>query len=757
MKEMAVKAEKIERASLQRRPTDTSRAKLLQSQRDPWSELAKPLCSPSCKTTLASLSAKLSLSPPLAARPVGLPLQRGLAPPVRALQAKLVIGAADDEYEREADRVAEQAVSMPELPVQRQGEEEDEEKIQTKPLAGQITPLIPRQMEEGPLQGRFGSNSSIEQQPQVEPEPNRTEMPVSLQAGLEQLSGLDLSYARVHYNSAKPAQLNAFAYTQGQNIEVGPGQERHLPHEGWHVVQQMQGRVKPMLQARGVSFNDDAALEREADLMGANALQMMRSDKAATNSNWTPKTITPPALRLFSPAVQRSSLADKAVIQRKTVLELNQEAQPQVGQQANLDGIRSQYATMTIGATHIGDMYHLKAAKAIFPDLNTMICDVNAVDNHATVNSAFIIGNYMNDLPKTYYTNSRKPTEPAPTTEELQGVAPPNIAWRKWVEEGKVTSLIMYGSMNSANADPNVRDLIKEGTAPIGGVADETAFNQALISHNFRKDTSYVLVNFRGSGHLGGAHPALDTGPQGYNQIINAVQTRFPAAQVVPMGEILPAGIFLANLVNYWTWPCCTGDRKKQAGLLRYLNENFTILGAVGMRSGIMDMLAFAGIPVISIDISPEKPGGTSLGWERGSKLERVLGPRYGRSFIKQSRQAEQGITPEGWAGQFQEADMATIGASIGTYFGPGSEQLAPGYKDPSHPLFTGKLDALIQRLTGSLPNHENPPVFQPRTPISNEDRTYMNKIKNLLRVDYTRVPHGQSYYEIINNLLRYA
>ena len=100
---------------------------------------------------------------------------------------------------------------------------------------------------------------------------NHTGMPDRLKAGLEQVSGLDLSGVRVHYNSAKPAQLNALAYAQGRTIEVGPGQERHLPHEGWHVVQQMHGRVRPTVQPKGVGINDDATLEREADLMGVQA------------------------------------------------------------------------------------------------------------------------------------------------------------------------------------------------------------------------------------------------------------------------------------------------------------------------------------------------------------------------------------------------------------------------------------------------------------------------------------------------------
>ncbi len=99
-------------------------------------------------------------------------------------------------------------------------------------------------------------------------EANRTGMPDGLKSGLEQLSGMNLSDVRVHRNSSKPSKLQALAYTQGQDIHLGPGQERHLGHEGWHVVQQLQGRVKPTIEARGVSINNDGHLEREADVMG---------------------------------------------------------------------------------------------------------------------------------------------------------------------------------------------------------------------------------------------------------------------------------------------------------------------------------------------------------------------------------------------------------------------------------------------------------------------------------------------------------
>ena len=83
----------------------------------------------------------------------------------------------------------------------------------------------------------------------------------------------------VHYNSSKPAKLGALAYAQGNDIHLGPGQEQHLPHEAWHVVQQKQGRVNPTKQFKtmlGVAINDDIGLEREADVMGSKALQSQK-------------------------------------------------------------------------------------------------------------------------------------------------------------------------------------------------------------------------------------------------------------------------------------------------------------------------------------------------------------------------------------------------------------------------------------------------------------------------------------------------
>ena len=108
----------------------------------------------------------------------------------------------------------------------------------------------------------------------IQKKANNTGLPDNLKSGIEHLSGYAMDDVKVHYHSPKPVQLQAHAYAQGTDIHIASGQEKHLPHEAWHVVQQKQGRVKPTTRLKGmVNINDDAGLEKEADDMGAKAIQ----------------------------------------------------------------------------------------------------------------------------------------------------------------------------------------------------------------------------------------------------------------------------------------------------------------------------------------------------------------------------------------------------------------------------------------------------------------------------------------------------
>ena len=90
------------------------------------------------------------------------------------------------------------------------------------------------------------------------------ELPEDLRSGIEHLSGITLDDVRVHYNSPMPQAIAAGAFAQGSDIHVAPGQERHLPHEAWHVVQQRHGRV-PEGALDGKPVAEDEGLESEAD------------------------------------------------------------------------------------------------------------------------------------------------------------------------------------------------------------------------------------------------------------------------------------------------------------------------------------------------------------------------------------------------------------------------------------------------------------------------------------------------------------
>lgn len=156
------------------------------------------------------------------------------------------------------------------LITQREGMEEDELK-----QAKFTTQLASAEQQDNQLgKSEPLQRASLEEEQPAQAKGNNTGLPDNLKFGIENLSGYAMNDVKVHYNSDKPAQLNAHAYAQGTDIHVAPGQEKHLPHEAWHVVQQKQGRVQPTMQMQGQGVNDDAGLEHEADLMGSRAVSL---------------------------------------------------------------------------------------------------------------------------------------------------------------------------------------------------------------------------------------------------------------------------------------------------------------------------------------------------------------------------------------------------------------------------------------------------------------------------------------------------
>ena len=173
------------------------------------------------------------------------------------IQAKLTIGQPNDKYEQEADRVAEQVMRMARPQVQRQAEEE-EEPVQPKPLAEEITPapLVQRQVEEEEelLQAKQAKSHTSPVTPGLESDIQALRgggepLPKSDRAFFETCFDCDFSHVRIHTDSqaARLARaVNAQAFTLGNHIVLGLDQyaplsshgRQLLAHELTHVVQQ---------------------------------------------------------------------------------------------------------------------------------------------------------------------------------------------------------------------------------------------------------------------------------------------------------------------------------------------------------------------------------------------------------------------------------------------------------------------------------------------------------------------------------------
>ncbi|HRJ53114.1 MAG TPA: DUF4157 domain-containing protein [Candidatus Thiothrix moscowensis] len=156
----------------------------------------------------------------------------------KGLQTKLTIGEPDDVYEREADRVADQVMRMPELDLRRQP---DDKMMQSQPLV-QRTSITS-------LDGTVDPPTSVHELLRSPGQPlGRAERQY-----FEPRFGHDFSHVRVHTDSLAGESARAVyarAYTVGRNIAFAEGQyspgtaegKRLLAHELTHVVQQGNSR-----------------------------------------------------------------------------------------------------------------------------------------------------------------------------------------------------------------------------------------------------------------------------------------------------------------------------------------------------------------------------------------------------------------------------------------------------------------------------------------------------------------------------------
>jgi uncharacterized protein DUF4157 len=181
------------------------------------------------------------------------------------IQTKLAINKPGDEYEKEADRVAEQVMRMPERQIQRacpcdggcpkcqkQPASQGYVGLQTKPIQASgvgLTAVPP------PVSEVLRSTGQS--------------LDVATSSFMEPRFGHDFSSVRIHSDSraAQAARsVNALAYTLGTNVVFGAGQyqpetnigRRLLAHELTHVIQQ--SATAPRIQRESPEGGESPAL-----------------------------------------------------------------------------------------------------------------------------------------------------------------------------------------------------------------------------------------------------------------------------------------------------------------------------------------------------------------------------------------------------------------------------------------------------------------------------------------------------------------
>jgi hypothetical protein len=187
-------------------------------------------------------------------------LLSGLVSSPKMIQAKLTVNAPGDEFEQEADRVAEEVMATP--AVQRaelEGEDEKEGEDQK--------PEVMTKPQPSPASGdAFEAGDEFKQQ--LDASRGRGQpLPDALRQDFETKFGADFGGVRIH-TDAQSDQLNrsvqAKAFTAGQDIffregayEPGsrPGQEL-IAHELTHVTQQNSSTLGAVIQRQTMEFQD---------------------------------------------------------------------------------------------------------------------------------------------------------------------------------------------------------------------------------------------------------------------------------------------------------------------------------------------------------------------------------------------------------------------------------------------------------------------------------------------------------------------
>lgn len=230
------------------------------------------------------------------------------------IQTKLSVGHPGDEYEQEADRVAEQVMRMPDHRINPglQAQESVAEQVMRMPDEGgageedvdseatlAVLRIICPECEDEVVQAKESSGQLSAVTPGLESQIETVKtggepLPETVRAFFEPRFGYNFSHVRIHTDSAAAEtaeQLHALAYTVGSHVAFGPGQyapdspagKKLLAHELTHVVQQAPQAQRMQMKATPSEThgNDRSRTSSEMAVIGERAAPIRISRQAS--------------------------------------------------------------------------------------------------------------------------------------------------------------------------------------------------------------------------------------------------------------------------------------------------------------------------------------------------------------------------------------------------------------------------------------------------------------------------------------------
>lgn len=203
------------------------------------------------------------------------------------MQAKLTVGAADDPFEHEADRIADQVMALLRNPTVEPGEVSERVRpsgaAASEPAPEPAVPRVRRRIDSGGAGvevGPEGGPISGELATRIRRSSGRgTPIESGLRGKLESAFNSDFSSVRIHADSELAPQIGAEAFTSGRDIHFAPGMyrpgepggQRLLSHELAHVVQQNGAIARKAVPdgASGVDVPAQVSSDRRSDVVRA--------------------------------------------------------------------------------------------------------------------------------------------------------------------------------------------------------------------------------------------------------------------------------------------------------------------------------------------------------------------------------------------------------------------------------------------------------------------------------------------------------